>query len=180
MDFWTFLGGLTMGAAAAAIYDMSSSPKMMGDRCEDDCEEEEDPAGGSPGGVSASVGPSGGGASFGSVGVFSGPPSGGATGGGSMAPPIGGGGGFTTSPRNLPTVSVPPQVTPPGSFGESFFGVSAPPWFWPLNYWPYPYPQNPAYVCKKTTTEEGEDRFECQPKYPIRNAQYTYGPPWGW
>lgn len=30
MDFWTFLGGLTMGAAAAAIYDMSSSPKLLG------------------------------------------------------------------------------------------------------------------------------------------------------
>lgn len=32
MDVWTFLGGLTMGAAAAAIYDMGSSPKMMGDK----------------------------------------------------------------------------------------------------------------------------------------------------
>lgn len=29
MDVWTFLGGLTMGAAAAAIYDMSSGPQPM-------------------------------------------------------------------------------------------------------------------------------------------------------
>lgn len=36
MDFWTFLGGLTMGAAAAAIYDMGSSPKMMGDALDED------------------------------------------------------------------------------------------------------------------------------------------------
>lgn len=30
MDFVSFLGGLTLGAAAAVIYDLSSSPKMMG------------------------------------------------------------------------------------------------------------------------------------------------------
>lgn len=30
MDFVSFLGGLTLGAAAAVIYDLSSAPKMLG------------------------------------------------------------------------------------------------------------------------------------------------------
>jgi len=164
-DFIAFLGGLTAGAAGAALFAVGS--KQLGW------------SGGGPGGGPGGFGggsyvPGG----FG-PGVVSGPPSGG--GSGPMGPAVvgmspeeeGGGG---------PVVSVPPIIHDgQGAFGGSFFGVNVAPWFWPLNVlpilqWPL-VPQDQEMVCKKTGTGD-EETFVCRRKYPVQPV--AWGPPAVW
>jgi len=187
LDFVAFLGGLALGATGAALYDASFQSKSLGQPWDDD-DNEDDPAGGggsgSPGGAFASAGGGGGGGGGGHAGgpggVFVGPPAGGGGTSGPMAPPIGLPGPSQPAVPSQPTVSVPPILTPGVAFDESFFGVSAPPWFWPLNYWPSYPPANQELVCRKQTSDEGDETFVCRPRYPVQNVAFAYGPPGYW
>lgn len=167
MDFVSFLGGLALGAAGAALIDNARSGQGLL-------------------GQGVVSGPSGGGPS-GGPGVMVGPPGGG--GGGSYIPS---GGSYVNTGGGLgPGFSVPPIIHNGGGVvvdgdgdlvtGDSFFGISASPWFWPLNFPIFTLPlfQPPqTVVCKKFNDEDGVETVVCERKYPVRTV--TWGPPSGW
>ena len=176
-DLVAFLGGLTVGAAAAALYGATRSTKLGWSG---------GGAGGGPGGGGSFGGsPSGsGGSSYapGGTGVYSGPP--GPFGGGFMGPSV-----LETAPseeesQTGPIVSVPPIIhdgVGTGIFGDSFFGVSVAPWFWPLNVlpvmqWPLT-PRNEEIICKKIPGDPDE-AVVCKRRYPVQTV--AWGPPAGW
>lgn len=185
-DLVAFLGGLTVGAAAAALYGATRSPKLGWSG---------GGAGGGPGGGGSFGGsPSGsGGSSFsgggggvsyapGGTGAYAGPP--GPFGGGFMGPSV-----LETAPSEGegeigPIVSVPPIIHDgdgSGIFGGSFFGVNVAPWFWPLNVLPIMplplMPRNEEIICKKIPGDP-EETMVCQRRYPVRAV--AWGPPYGW
>lgn len=164
-DFVAFLGGLTVGAAGAALLGAARSKKLLGQGVV---------TGGFGGGPS---GPGG----FGGPGVFVGPPGGG--GGAPMGPtviemvPSDGGDGTG------PIVSVPPIIHDgDGVFGGSFFGVNVAPWFWPLNVFPivqWPLmPRVPEEIVCKKIEEDDEETLVCRRRYPVQAV--AWGPPAGW
>lgn len=167
MDFTSFLGGLTLGAAGAALLEYANQQKLLGQGVV---------TGGGPGGGFG--GPSYGPGGFG-PGVVQGPGGDGFGGpGGPAVINMVDGDGDEVGP----IVSVPPIVHDGDRFivGDSFFGVSASPWFWPLNVfqifqWP-PLPQ--TIVCKKIEEENDQEVFECRRKYPVQSV--AWGPPAGW
>lgn len=165
-DVVAFLGGLTAGAAGAALFDAVRSKRLLGQGVV---------TGGGFGG--GSYGPGG----FGGPGVFAGPPSSG--GGGSMGPAV-----IEMAPSEEgdglgPIVSVPPIIHDGnGVFGGSFFGVNVAPWFWPLNIFPImQWPLMPRVpeelVCKKVE-EDDEETLICRKRYPVQPV--AWGPPAGW
>ena len=168
-DLVAFLGGLTVGAAAAALYGATRSTKLGW-------------SGGGPGGSfggspSGSGGSSfsggGGGVSYapGGTGVYAGPS--GPFGGGFMTPSEGEG-------ESGPIVSVPPIIHDgdgSGIFGGSFFGVNVAPWFWPLNVLPTLMPRNEEIICKKIPGDPDE-AVVCKRRYPVQAV--AWGPPAGW
>lgn len=174
MDLIKVLGGIALGATGAALYDaIRSSKSMKGGRIGQ--------------GVVTGGAPSSGGG--GGPGVVVGPPSSG--GGGFMGPgvvdfmvPEGGGDGELG-----PIVSVTPEIIGPGLPGGSFFGISAAPWFWPLNVnWLYQRPPE-SMVCVKAKTEDDEEILVCEQSYgvfpirrtfPMTRGAYAWGPPAGW
>jgi len=168
-DLVAFLGGLTVGAAAAALYGATRSTKLGWSG---------GGAGGGPGGGGSFGGsPSGsGGSSYapGGTGVYSGPP--GPFGGGFMGPSV-----LESTPSEGegeigPIVSVPPIIHDgdgSGIFGGSFFGVNVAPWFWPLNV----VPRNDEIICKKIPGDP-EETMVCRRRYPVRAV--AWGPPAGW
>lgn len=118
-------------------------------------------------------------------GVVSGPSSGGPFGGpGVMVGPPSSGGSFSGGGNLGPMVSVPPIVHDGDGevSGDSFFGISASPWFFPLNVFPIyslPILRPPQQiVCKKIDEEDGEETFVCEKKYQAKAV--TWGPPSGW
>lgn len=174
-DLVAFLGGLTVGAAAAALYSASRSTKLG-----------QGVVSGGGGGPSGSGGSSfsagGGGVSYapGGTGVYAGPP--GPFGGGFMGPSV-----LETSPsegegESGPIVSVPPIIHDGGGgFGDSFFGINVAPWFWPLNVrpimqWPG-LSRDEEMVCKKIPGDP-EETLVCRRKYPVQSV--AWGPPAGW
>lgn len=153
-DLVAFLGGLTVGAAAAALYSATRSNKVLGW------------SGGGAGG-----GPGGGGSyAPGSTGTYAGPP--GPFGGGFMGPSEGEG-------ETGPIVSVPPIIHGGGgNFGDSFFGISVAPWFWPLNVFPITplVPRDEEIICKKVPGDD--EAVVCRRRYPVQAV--AWGPPPGW
>lgn len=171
MDIASFLGGLALGAAGAALFEEGRRRSLLGDPAvllmpdEEERrrrEREKDPLGVTAGGAA----PSGGGAH--ALGPVVGPPS--------MGPSGGGG------PRVLgPRVSVEPIVH--GTSGEVildgglFFGLSSPVWFWP---WWAPYYGQVPLVCRKRTTEAGEEIWVCERERPAFGYPVAWGAPYGW
>lgn len=158
MDFVSFLGGLALGAAGAALFDAGRGKALLGEPPLP--EEEDDPVGVTAGGAS------GGGGGGGGAHVI----------GPSVSPmgPGGGGGPHVIGP------SVPPIIHDGGGrgfVGDSFFGVSAGPW-WGGGWYGYPpYPRRPLrIICRKEPTEDGGETFVCEqpPQPPV-----AWGPP-GW
>lgn len=165
-DFVAFLGGLTAGAAGAALF--SAGSKQLG-------WSGGGPSGGPGGFGGGSYAPGG----FG-PGVVSGPPSGGGT--GPVGPSIVSMGPEEEDGGRGPVVSVPPIIHDgQGAFGGSFFGVNVAPWFWPLNILPVMQlprmPQDEEIVCKKSQ-EDDEETFVCRRKYPVQSV--AWGPPAVW
>lgn len=164
-DLVAFLGGLTVGAAAAALYSATRSTKLGQGVV----------SGGPSGGFGGGSFSTGGGSSYapGPTGTFAGPS--GPFGGGFMGPPEGDG-------ETGPIVSVPPIIHGgDGSFGDSFFGVNVAPWFWPLNVlpvmqWPLT-PRNDEMICKKVQGID-EETLVCRRRYPVQGV--AWGPPAGW
>lgn len=164
MDLVSFLGGLSLGAAGAALVEYANQQKLLGQGVV------------TGGGFGGSYGPG----SFG-PGVVQGPGAGSFGGpGGPMVLDMGveGDGDGEVGP----IVSVPPTVHDGDRFivGDSFFGVSASPWFWPLNVLPiFQWPAVPqTIVCKKLEDTNGQETFECQRKYPVQPV--AWGPPTAW
>lgn len=98
-----------------------------------------------------------------------------------IGPPSDGGGGETGDIG--PIISVTPEIVGSGLPGGSFFGISASPWFLPLNVnWLYPRPPL-NMVCVKRKTED-EEILVCEESYglPVRRRYpgYAWGPPSGW
>lgn len=170
IDFVALLGGLTVGAAGAALFDAARSKKLLGQGVV---------AGGGPGGGFGGFGGSY--APGGGTGVFAGPP--GAFGGGFMGPMVVENAPSEEGEGTGPIVSVPPIIHDGnGRFGDSFFGVNVAPWFWPLNIFPiYQWPLMPRVpeeiVCKKIE-EDGEETLVCKRRYPVQAV--AWGPPAGW
>jgi hypothetical protein len=167
MDFVKLLGGIALGATGAALFDaMRAKNKLfMGQGV----------VTGGVGGGLVGGGPAGGG-----PGVIVGPPP---SGGGNFMgpgvvdmPPLEGGDG-----SGGPIISVPPGIVGPGLPGSSFFGISAAPWFWPLNVnWMFPRPPV-QMVCVKTRDDD-EEVMVCRESYPVQPVAkaYAWGPPAGW
>lgn len=92
------------------------------------------------------------------------------------------------SPAGMPgeIISVEPEVQEPD--GASFFGISAPFYFWqPWWWWQYPWGYTPGrfrVVCRRQETEEGEEVFVCDRApasgMPVAYYPVTYGSPYGW
>jgi hypothetical protein len=211
MDFVKILGGLALGATGAALYDALSSGKKIGTMGQGVVT---GGFGGGPGGGGFGGGPGvvsggpGGGGFGGGPGVVSVAPAGGSGMGPGFGPgvivgPPGGGGagmgpGFGPGVIDIvpegggegpvgPIVSVPPEFSGPGGFGgDSFFGISSSPWFWPLNVnWMFPQPPK-SMVCVETKNKNDEKVTICQETYaarPLYGQQwpmYAWGPPAGW
>lgn len=172
-DLVAFLGGLTIGAAAAALYSASHSMKLGQGVVS---------GGGPSGGFGGGSYSPGGGVSYapGGTGVYSGPP--GPFGGGFMGPSVLENAPSEGDGKTGPIVSVPPIIHDgDGSFGGSFFGVNVAPWFWPLNVlpimqWPL-MPRDEEIICKKVPGN-GEETLVCRRKYPVQPV--AWGPPAGW
>lgn len=164
-DFVAFLGGLTVGAAGAALFGALGGKSLLGQTGA--------VAGGGFGGGSYTPG------GFGGPGVFAGTPSGG--GNGSMGPSV-----FEMAPADGedglgPIVSVNPTIHGTGAFGDSFFGVNVAPWFWPLNIlpimqWPL-VPRDEEIICRKSDQGDGETLL-CRRRYPVQPV--AWGPPAVW
>lgn len=174
LDWISLLGGLTAGAAMAALANLASKEKLLGQGVVTG-----GPGGGFGGG---SYAPGGGGSyapgGFGS-GVIVGPPGGIPSG---MGPTVMVVEEDDDSDIVGPVVSVPPIVHgPAGIYGDSFVGVNVAPWFWPL-YPVYPIYEQPAppqsMICKKIEDEDGEEAFLCERRYPVQTV--AWGPPAGW
>jgi hypothetical protein len=178
-DFVSFLGGLTAGAAAAAVISLAGTQKLLGQGVV---------AGGPMGGFGGFSGLSyspGGGSSYapgGGSGVVVGPGQGALS--TSFGPSVVEQGPVEEGDVLGPVVSVPPIVHDGnGVFGDSFFGVNVAPWFWPLNVfpiyqWPLVPPPPQSMVCKKIKDDEGEETFVCDRRYPVQSV--AWGPPAGW
>lgn len=173
-DLVAFLGGLTVGAAAAALYTATRSTKLGQGVVSG--------GGGPSGGFGGGSYSPGGGSSYapGGTGTYAGPP--GPFGGGFMGPSV-----LETAPsdgegQTGPIVSVPPIIHDGGGiFGGSFFGVNVAPWFWPLNVlpiiqWPS-MPRDEEIICKKVPGDD-EETLVCRRRYPLQPV--AWGPPAGW
>jgi hypothetical protein len=174
-DLVSFLGGLTAGAAGAALLELARSQKLLGQGVVSG------PGGGFGGG---SYGPGGGSYAPGGFGpgVVVGPGAGAVS--TSIGPSVVEMGPVEEGDVVGPVVSVPPIVHDGnGVFGDSFFGVNVAPWFWPLNVfpiyqWPLVPPPPQSIVCKKIEGDDGEETFVCDRRYPVRTV--AWGPPAGW
>lgn len=182
MDLVKFLGGFALGATGAALYEAFRADKKM--------------VGMGQGVVGGFSGGPGGGFGGGPGVVSSAGPASGGFGGGPglvVGPPAGDGGSNFMGPGIVmaddiergdgqlwPIVSVPPGSALPGS---SFFGVSASPWFWPLNLnWLFPQPESPLNMVCRKAKEDGEEVLPCEKTYPLRRTgqAFALGPPAGW
>lgn len=173
-DFVSFLGGLTVGAAAAALIGLTREQKLLGQGVV---------AGGAGfGGFGGSYGPSGGSYAPGGFGpgVVVGP--GQTAVSTSIGPSVVEQGPIEEDDVVGPIISVPPIIHDGDGalFGDSFFGVNIAPWFWPFGAYPlYQWPPAPqGIVCKKIKDEDDEETFFCQRTYPVQSV--TWGPRAGW
>jgi|FLYN01.1.fsa_nt_gi hypothetical protein len=97
-----------------------------------------------------------------------------------VGPPSAPAGGTSPGPR---VIGPSPQPVGSGSGGASFFGISAPVWFWPWSGWGwqptvYYWPAVSAkrrLVCRRLeeeSEEEGRDVFEC--KQVVHPTSYAF------
>lgn len=168
-DFVSFLGGLTVGAASAALLELVQSKKLLGQGVVGGV-----PSGGFGGG---SYGPGGGSYAPGSAGVVVGPGTSAVS--TSIGPSVVEQGPMEEGQVG-PVVSVPPIIHDgSGAFGDSFFGVNVAPWFWPINLFPIYQPPVPQkMICKKIKNDENEETLVCERRYPVQTV--AWGPPSGW
>jgi hypothetical protein len=168
-DFVSFLGGLTAGAAGAALLELTQNKKLLGQGVVAG-----GPGGGGFGGGSYAPG------GFGQ-GVVVGPGSSAVS--SSIGPSVVGMGPLQEGEVTGPIVAVPPTIHDgTGAFGDSFFGVNVSSWFWPLNVFPIYQPLAPpppqTVICKKVKSDKDEETFVCQRRYPVQTV--AWGPPAGW
>jgi hypothetical protein len=154
IDIAAVLGGLALGASVAAIVDGRGAARGLGQ-----------------GVVTGSPAGGGGGTSLGPT---IGPPAMGPT--GPMGPFVVGPGEEVEEGAAIgPTVSVEPEAGLPG---DSFFGISAPVWFWPLN-WPWAsWSWRPARLVCRSAEIDGEEVLLCRRTHPV--VPVAWGPPAPW